>query len=880
MARQTQQFNYNTFSGGIITEASPLTFPDGASLDESNFILNKQGYRTRRLGLDTISGEVKIKVAGGAPKDIVTYLWEDNGVTGQDFLAVAIKNELLIYDVTDGLPGDNLVYQTVIQGGTALSITSQTGQLIVANGSKDLTLIRSLGNNLFTERKERLQIRDLSGIPDFIKSEDTDRKLSLLNAAKAGYRPLNHELYIDPPYTNGTVSAPENVTYTFTSKVLVSGSSDKTIYKLSTATQYEHFQGYPIDAFLLETDGVVYNLSIVFKEGFYRDTIQAVAQGSNFELKDGGLTYISDITIAEYNDYFNLTKELVLLEETAQNHPHIYNLWNQGWGEKRMTSVNAPGLINPVEVFHTKASAHGANSDNINSVLYPNSSHDTNRTSDRFHESDLIANPGGSTVTPQGHFIIDAMDRGLSRNDVFAKDLKSKNVIRLSDTDMNFEYTSGGATTVTEYAGRVWFAGFSEDSPGSTIPLSNKILYGQTKDDRALSCYQDADPTNKDENSLVDTDGGWVSIDGMDEVIRLVPTDTSLVVFAKNGVWVVSGTDGNTFIPTASTVSKITSKGAVNGQSIVQVDSNIYFWSYDGVYLLQSEGFATFKIVPLSKGSINEIVKELSEQDFLGMSGAYDERNESIKWILDGRDLIDQRRELILHLSFGSFTVNTYYKGVTEIDTKEIVSLVRTPQFVIDTVTDNVIAGVDNVVAGEDNVVVESQSTIPKTSRIAYLTVREDNSGVYLSFSNPIRGDFKDWGIEDAAAFLLTGYVTGGDTSREKQVPYLTIHCNRTEENATETGVENESSCLVQSQWEWTDDIFAGKWSPPFQAYRLNRPQIRGVGEPIAEGVKVVTTKNKLRGRGKTVSLLFSTEPEKDCQILGWSMLVGVNGNV
>jgi len=32
-----------------------------------------------------------------------------------------------------------------------------------------------------------------------------------------------------------------------------------------------------------------------------------------------------------------------------------------------------------------------------------------------------------------------------------------------------------------------------------------------------------------------------------------------------------------------------------------------------------------------------------------------------------------------------------------------------------------------------------------------------------------------------------------------------------------------------------------------------------------------VTTKNKIRGRGRALSLKFSTEPQKDCQILGWS---------
>ena len=43
---------FRSFTKGLITEASPLTFPENASLDESNFVLNRDGSRARRLGVD------------------------------------------------------------------------------------------------------------------------------------------------------------------------------------------------------------------------------------------------------------------------------------------------------------------------------------------------------------------------------------------------------------------------------------------------------------------------------------------------------------------------------------------------------------------------------------------------------------------------------------------------------------------------------------------------------------------------------------------------------------------------------------------------------------------------------------------------------------
>jgi hypothetical protein len=52
MAQASGLKTYNTFVRGIITEAGPLTFPENASIGEDNFVLNHDGSRQRRLGLD------------------------------------------------------------------------------------------------------------------------------------------------------------------------------------------------------------------------------------------------------------------------------------------------------------------------------------------------------------------------------------------------------------------------------------------------------------------------------------------------------------------------------------------------------------------------------------------------------------------------------------------------------------------------------------------------------------------------------------------------------------------------------------------------------------------------------------------------------------
>lgn len=59
------------------------------------------------------------------------------------------------------------------------------------------------------------------------------------------------------------------------------------------------------------------------------------------------------------------------------------------------------------------------------------------------------------------------------------------------------------------------------------------------------------------------------------------------------------------------------------------------------------------------------------------------------------------------------------------------------------------------------------------------------------SYSNQ---EFLDWGVVDAQAYMVTGYLSGGDFQRYKQVPYITVHSRR-----TETGFDAEYNLLNQS---------------------------------------------------------------------------------
>ena len=120
---------------------------------------------------------------------------------------------------------------------------------------------------------------------------------------------------------------------------------------------------------------------------------------------------------------------------------------------------------------------------------------------------------------------------------------------------------------------------------------------------------------------------------------------------------------------------------------------------------------------------------------------------------------------------------------------------------------------------------------------------------------------------------------------KKKQVPYIQFYFKRTEDGySAATGtleLTNQSSCLVQAQWNWADSANSGRWGTQFQAYRLLRPYIpTGASDPFDYGDGVIVTKNKLRGYGKTLSLYIQSEAGKDMKLLGWGMPVIMNSTI
>lgn len=77
----------------------------------------------------------------------------------------------------------------------------------------------------------------------------------------------------------------------------------------------------------------------------------------------------------------------------------------------------------------------------------------------------------------------------------------------------------------------------------------------------------------------------------------------------------------------------------------------------------------------------------------------------------------------------------------------------------------------------------------------------------------------------------------------------------------------------MQARWDWADATHSGKWGVARQVYRQARPFIIADEDgPFSDGMPVVVTRNKVRGRGRALSLKFECQPGEDAHILGWSI--------
>jgi len=167
------------FDKGIITEVSPLNYPENASLDEINFKLHKDGTRDRRLGLDLEEGYVYVDT--GLSNNVIptarvsSYRWVvPNGHFEYEIGVIQIGNALWFIDLLTESPSAN-----VLNGGVPLTAVGIRNDYVMEFATINNYLVgisRGLESpylfsydpdtDIISYETARITIRDLYGVDD------------------------------------------------------------------------------------------------------------------------------------------------------------------------------------------------------------------------------------------------------------------------------------------------------------------------------------------------------------------------------------------------------------------------------------------------------------------------------------------------------------------------------------------------------------------------------------------------------------------------------------------------------------------------------------------------------------------------------------------
>lgn len=100
MPQRLSQKVVNTFIKGLITEAGELTFPEDASIDELNCLLERDGSRRRRLAVEVEDSNVLSTFTVNNAFEFTTGIWDNvAGQAGLEFFVVQNGSTLYFYNI-------------------------------------------------------------------------------------------------------------------------------------------------------------------------------------------------------------------------------------------------------------------------------------------------------------------------------------------------------------------------------------------------------------------------------------------------------------------------------------------------------------------------------------------------------------------------------------------------------------------------------------------------------------------------------------------------------------------------------------------------------------------------------------------------------------
>jgi hypothetical protein len=504
---------------------------------------------------------------------------------------------------------------------------------------------------------------------------------------------------------------------------------------------------------------------------------------------------------------------------------HKYNLFNQGWYFNSNAALTA---------WDSARTDLPSNSDVW--WFFKNSS-------DEFDATTVANVFTGNAPAPKGHYILDVHNQDRTT----ASGVASVTTV-----------TTGTArvSTVAFMGGRAFYSGLN------SAGYSSKIFFSQLIQSPTQfgNCYQDNDPTSEELSDLLPSDGGEITIFGIESVVAMVPMVNVLLIFATNGIWGITGSDGLGFRANDYTVTKISSVYAVNAASFADVNGLPFWWNLDGIYRILPGDQGGFSVESITDNTIKSYFDDIPISSRLNARGIYNPIDKTARWIFRSTAAasIEENYEYDSVLSY-SFLTEGFYPWTIETGTVAVHDI-----FVIkgeggtqsvESVTMSDGAEILSDLFG-DPVTIFALSRSLITPKFKYLVSAGEPDVAAFTFAETISTTYKDWYTVDSAgqdydSTFTVGYKLHSDTQRYFQANYVFVFLEQ----------ETDASCFMRGLWEFTNSADSNRWSQPQQIYNsalTNRA--------------VNFRRLKVRGKGRALQLKFYSETGKPFTIIGWSI--------
>lgn len=890
MARGAVDKPIVNFIRGFITEVTGITYPENSVRDVDNCDISLTGRVQRRLGLDyeqsafSITGYEDTSYTGsGGPYSIV-----GSSVVPQEELAVTSHR----WPAPGGKSGLNL---EVIQIGNRLivrkadttSVFDPTVPEILEDEFFFDDAVSGLIYNCTRAQAARMKLRSSVGfghiwfthpgvLPFYLEYDATTGEIKL---EPVGFEPAGEPQSYS--YIVRMRDAATNVIRKTPTKTVTNNLSDPGAQnELSWFISVEDGDPSPADYQILRNSGSGWFEIAIVAYGTNEFTDNNVADGAASGTT-GSTGFFSQLTVTAVSgqnlfafgrfairDFNGIPDALGVADQPATLSPeHKYNLVNQGWSKLMWdayfaasdptytprSSVAAGHIIGTVQTTPGAGSRYPSNAQQW--ILGKDST-------DSFDPSLLKKQDFGTSPAPRGRIVIHGL--------IGDKDGNSGDTTDPAETlDFNGEHneTATGAFRDTcFFAGRVWWTGDQNRHRPNGVYFS-KIL--EKREDAGIY-MQVNDPTSEHFPDLQATDGGVIYIGEASSIYRIVPYASGVLVLAENGVWFIYGPESG-FKANNFSVEKVSAIGVHPDAPVVDADESVFYWSTQSIHrIVLSEKAVIPASVDIGTTTILSYYQQIDLAARSYAEGVYDPIAQRVVWSwLDSDNYLFpvnqslRNKMLVLDLRTSAFTKYS---------------------FVVD---ESSVFGLGPMFPSRTPIQTERQGLQLKVM----ILNGADESLRLAEFKHTGFLDQTPLGLASFDSYLVSGDETLGDIQRYKQATYLHSMFERTETEVvsvfgTTPIYDKPSGCVVVAMWDWHDNAIGGQWSEPQQAYVARRK--KATDDPLAvpplgtvlldRQARIVYTKLKIRGKGRSLGLKYQSVAEKDFKLIGFSTAFNFNG--